>query len=140
MKTMTKILTATAVLLLATQVNAFSINRENLSTGNHIRYAVNINTDQINPFAGKLSLFVMVTDEHGKQVAPVQAFRPGISVYYFNEPGPVIGTRVASMICNPIGPASLPFYCAPDSRTGKFVNGGTYIFNLTPTTKPPTTD
>jgi len=136
MKTIAKILTATAVLLLATQVNAFSINnREKPSSWNHIQYAVNINTSQLNP-GSNLSLFVMVTDEHGKKIAPVQAFRPGVTVYYFNEYGPVLGTRVASMVLNPIEPASALFYCLPDSRTGKFVNGETYLFNLTPSTKP----
>ncbi len=141
MKTIAKILIATAVLLFAAQINAFSANWGGpRPTVNHIQYAVVINASQLLPGAGNLNLFVMVTDEHGKQIAPVQPFRPGISTYYFNELGPVIGTRVASMVLNQIEPATVHFYCAPDSRTGKFVNGATYFFNLVPTIKPPKID
>jgi hypothetical protein len=41
------------------------------------------------------------------------------------------------MIYDSMGPSTIPFYCAPDSKTGKFLNGATYLFNLYPTTNPP---
>ncbi|HZX62276.1 MAG TPA: hypothetical protein VFE66_03605 [Bacteroidales bacterium] len=40
------------------------------------------------------------------------------------------------MIYDPMGPSILPFYCAPDSKTGKFLNEATYLFNLYSTTNP----
>jgi len=137
MKTIAKTLIAAITLLFAMHVNAASINRETLSSGSQIKYEVKINSTQIRPGAVNLNLFVMMTDEHGKVVAPVQAVRPGLSTYYFYETGPLMGTRVASMIYDPMGPSSLPFYCAPDARTGKFLNGATYLFNLYPTINPP---
>ena len=78
-----------------------------------------------------------MTNERGILVAPVQAVRPGLFTYDFNESGPKTGTRTASMIFAPLGTAILPFYCAPDSKTGIFKNGATYPFNLYPTLDPP---
>jgi hypothetical protein len=137
MKTIAKTLIAAIALLFAMQINAAPINGGPISSTNEIQYSVKINSTQIHSGSFNLNLFVMITDEHGRLVAPVQAVRPGLSTYHFSEFGPVIGTRVARLIYDPIGPTDLPFYCAPDVKTGKFINGTTYLFNLYPTTNPP---
>ena len=136
MKTIAKILIAATVLLFSFETYATTATNT-ASTTPQINYVVKINSSQIYSGASTLALFVVMTDEHGRIVAPVQAVRPGLSIYTFNETGPVKGTRTASLIYDPISPSSLPFYCAPDSKTGTFSNGGTYLFNLYPTTNPP---
>jgi len=140
MKTIAKILIAAISLLFSLEVNAASDRVYSVATTSEIHYLVKINSSQIHSGASTLALFVMITDEQGRVVAPVQVVRPGLSTYSFSEAGPVVGTRIASMIFNPIGPSYQPFYCAPDAKTGKFVNGGSYLFNLYPTTNPPKID
>jgi hypothetical protein len=135
MKTIAKILIAVIVLLFSFET--YASDRSSSSTTPQINYVVTIHANQIHSGASNLALFVLLTDEKGGLVAPVQAVRPGLSTYTFNENGPVKGTRIARMIYDPISPSSLPFYCAPDSKTGSFQNGGTYLFNLYPTTNPP---
>jgi hypothetical protein len=71
---------------------------------------------------------VMMTDETGREVAPSQAYRPGISDYTFTEGGTVRGTRVARMVRMPVGPKS--YGIRPNSRTGVFYGGTSYLFML----------
>jgi hypothetical protein len=71
-----------------------------------------------------------MTDERGMLVAPVQALHPGFSTYTFNEFGPVRGTRTASLIINHLPISDFTIYCAPESETGIFKNGVTYLFDL----------
>ncbi|MCX6245040.1 MAG: hypothetical protein NTU98_10085 [Bacteroidetes bacterium] len=136
MKTIAKTLIAVIALLFSFEISA-SAASNNSSTTPQINYVVNIHANQLHSGASTLDLFVVLTDENGRLVAPVQVVRPGLSTYTFNEIGPFKGTRIARMIYDPISPSSLPFYCAPDSKTGSFQNGGTYLFNLYPTTNPP---
>jgi hypothetical protein len=136
MKTIVKILIAVIALFFISETHAADRSGY-ASTTPQISYVVNINATQLHSGFTTLALFVLITDESGRLVAPVQVVRPGLSIYSFNEIGPVKGTRVAHMIYEPINPSSLPFYCAPDSKTGSFQNGGSYLFNLYPTTNPP---
>jgi hypothetical protein len=137
MKTIAKTLITAITLLFAMQVIAAPINEVPMPSKEKIQYAVKINTSQIHTGVIDLNLFVMMTDENGKLVAPVQTVRPGLSTYYFHESGSVKGTRVARMTYDPTGPSYIIFYCAPDSKTGKFVPGATYLFNLTPSINAP---
>ena len=107
MKTIAKTLIAAIALLFAMQINAAPINGGPISSTNEIQYSVKINSTQIHSGSFNLNLFVMITDEHGRLVAPVQAVRPGLSTYHFSEFGPVIGTRVARLIYDPIGPTEI---------------------------------
>jgi hypothetical protein len=132
MKTIAKTIVAISILMISLQVIAAN---NPVSTG-QVHYQVQIHNPKDLPFYSG-NIYVAMTNERGILVAPVQAVHSGISTYYFNESGPKTGTRTASLIYNPMGTASLPFYCAPDSKTGIFKNGATYLFNLYPTFNPP---
>ena len=73
---------------------------------------------------------VVMTDANGLQIGESQTYHPGISNYYFTEPGPVHGTRVARMVQMPLGPKS--FNIRPCVKTGIFNGGATYIFVIVP--------
>ena len=132
MKTIAKTLVAACILMLALQVNAGK-NGGNPTAQNQITYSVRINAPQFHMPGFNLVLYVGVTDAHGKPIAPAQRLRPGTSTYVFYENGPYKGTRVAVLVNDPIVPTNIPFFCAPDVKTGGFANGVTYDFNLYPT-------
>ena len=71
---------------------------------------------------------VMMTDETGREVAPPQAYKPGVSDYTFTEGGTIRGTRVARMVKMPIGPKS--YGIRPNARTGVFYGGTSYLFMI----------
>ncbi len=100
-----------------------------------VRYLVNIH------FSNDVSLcnlyLVEIVDENGRLITAPQAFRQGISAYYFSERGPVSGTRTAKLVLNSevsslICPVEL--HTSPFSITGEFLVGHTYEFNLYPST------
>ena len=132
MKTIAKTLVAISILMISLQVIAAN---NQIGTG-QVHYKVQIHLKKALPL-NTGNIYVAMTNERGILVAPVQAVRPGLFTYDFNESGPRTGTRTASMIFAPLGTAILPFYCAPDSKTGIFKNGATYPFNLYPTLDPP---
>ena len=132
MKTITKTLVAISILMISLQVTA---GNNQIGTG-QVHYNVQIHMPKDMPF-NAMNIYVAMTDERGILVAPVQAVHPGLSTYTFNEFGPKLGTRTASLIFDPLGTSTLSLYCLPDSQTGFFKNGVTYLFNLYPTTNPP---
>jgi hypothetical protein len=135
MKTIAKTLVAVGILMLSLQMIA--ANGGNPTAQTSITYVVKINIPH--PHIGgnyNLVLYVAMTDANGKPIAPAQRFIPGVFTYVFYEKGPYVGTRVAHLVNDPIVPTNIPFYCAPDSQTGKFLPGNSYLFNLTPTTTP----
>jgi hypothetical protein len=132
MKTIAKILVAISILMISLQVIAAN-NQVGIG---QVHYKVQIHLPKDLPLQ-TMNIFVAMTDERGILIAPVQAVRPGLSTYDFNEFGPKTGTRTASLIYNPLGTSTFLFYCAPDSKTGIFKNGVTYLFNLYPTINPP---
>jgi hypothetical protein len=96
-----------------------------------VTYAVNIiHGDHLAGF--NCQYYIVVTDERGRAIAPPQQFRPGVWTYTVKELGTVTGTRIAKMVRNTqvICPDALNF--APDSRSGIFKGGATYLFNLVP--------
>ena len=135
MKTIAKTLVAVCILMLSLQVNAANSNG-NPSAQNQIAYSVKINAPQWHIGGFNLVLYVAVTDEHGKPIAPAQRAVPGKSTYMFYENGPYKGTRVAVLVNDPIVPTNIHFFCAPDVMTGGFQNGVTYDFNLYPGITP----
>ena len=101
-----------------------------------ILYQVNIHVTASTPvpFNGD-HYFVVITDEKGKLVAPVQLFNINKHTYTFSETGPVSGTRVAGLMPDPDADGgSIRNLLAPDAKTGVFVPGSIYIFNLWPDT------
>jgi hypothetical protein len=132
MKTIAKTLIAISILMISLQVIAAN---NQVGTG-QVHYKVQIHNPKDILFNSG-NIYVAITYERGILVAPVQAVRPGLSTYDFNESGPKTGTRTASLIYNPLGTSTLIFSCAPDSKTGIFKNGVTYLFNLYPTINPP---
>jgi hypothetical protein len=123
MKTIAKIIIAVSILTLSFQANAAE---ENLSRG--IIYKVAVHLQNVLP-ASPGQLFVVVLDEKGQFVAPPQWFNKGISEYTFRETGPVKGTRTARLSYEP-GPHPYTPACKPDIKSGLFLNGNTYYFNL----------
>ena len=116
-------------------INSALAGNNQIGTG-QVHYNVQIHMPKDMPF-NAMNIYVAMTDERGILVAPVQAVHPGLSTYTFNEFGPKLGTRTASLIFDPLGTSTLSLYCLPDSQTGFFKNGVTYLFNLYPTTNPP---
>ncbi len=124
MKTIAKTLVAISILMISLQV----IAANQVGTGK-MQYKVQIHLPKDFPF-NATTIYVAMTDERGMLVAPVQALHPGLSTYTFNEFGPVKGTRTASLIIKPFGISDFTIYCAPESETGIFKNGVTYVFDL----------
>ena len=125
MKTIAKTLVAISILMISLQVIAAN---NQFSTG-QVHYKVQIHLPKDIPF-NSMNIYVAMTDERGILVAPVQVVRPGLSTYDFNESGPKFGTRTASLIFDPIGNPTPPYYCTPVSQTGAFKIGVTYLFDL----------
>ena len=124
MKTIAKTLVAISIMMISLQV----IAANQVGTG-QVQYKVQIHLPKDFP-VDATNIYVAMTDERGMLVAPVQALHPGLSNYTFNEFGPVRGTRTASLIINPLGMSDFTIYCAPESETGIFKNGATYLFDL----------
>jgi hypothetical protein len=97
-----------------------------------INYVVNItHGDHLSGF--NCQYYIVVTDERGRAVAPPQQFRLGTWSYNIKEKtATMTGTRIAKIVLNTqmICPDALNF--APDSKTGTFKDGATYLFNLVP--------
>jgi hypothetical protein len=130
MKTMVKTLLFAGILSLTLQMVA-GPGSISPSVNAGITYVVNIVPQQrignVN-----LALYVAITDENGRPVAPVQKASIGRASYLFYEKGPVTGTRIAYMVNKPVVPTNYSFLCAPDPVSGKFIPGETYYFILYP--------
>jgi hypothetical protein len=99
-----------------------------------ITYAVKINCNA-NFYIAYCHYAIAITNENGRLVGPAQEFHPGISVYTFKEAGPVTGTRIAVMFAHPASPSGwIPdgWSVPPSIKTGTFIGGETYQFELTP--------
>ena len=81
------------------------------------------------------SYLVELKDETGRFIGPSQDFDPGISVYNFYESVTSTGTRIARLVPAPykgrLACSSL-LYTEPAIKTGKFIAGGSYTFDLFP--------
>ena len=97
-----------------------------------ITYVVKV--DNINILAANRHFLILITDGSGRQVAPAQTFRNGVSSYTFKEVGNKNGTRIAKMVAEPSFPGAAPVFS--DSRTGYFLGGQSYLFYLRPAPGP----
>ena len=100
------------------------------AAGTYIHYQVSVHsfraTDKI------CELFVVMSDQNGNIVAPVQNYNPSMITYHFYEMGPLKGTRIASLTDNPGFGSFCPVTPPPDSKTGAFEGGKTYFYSLNP--------
>jgi len=83
------------------------------------------------------SYLVQIVDAQGYSVAPDQIFQPGMNTYVFHERGPVSGVRIARLVESPAQgniTCTYDLVTPPDVKSGKFLVGATYFFNLFPTT------
>jgi len=144
MKTL-KIVTVLSLALIVIGVNAVYSKSKNVPNKSQapgrIQYQVNIHpaSDLCLPLP---NLFVVMTDEIGRLVAPAQLFTMGKSVYNFSETqsGSVryaISTRMARLVLPSESWQLFRLYPYPDCKTGTFSDGNIYQFNLypVPTTK-----
>jgi hypothetical protein len=128
MKTIAKMLIVISVLMISFQAFAGKDQVSRLISSNKITYKVIVHMHDGIPSAVR-DLYVLITDENGRPIAPAQSFRPGKTEYTFSEVGPVKGTRVAKL-SNGGRPHVDQFFCKDDSKTGIFNSGSTYLFNL----------
>jgi hypothetical protein len=79
---------------------------------------------------------IALTNQNGSLIAGTQTFNPSESIYIFNEYATVsrTTTRIARFILVPDNFIGLNVLKArSDVKTGVFLNGHTYLFNLYPT-------
>lgn len=112
-------------------------NRYAMSPSAIIRYQVIVHLHL--DFTPCSIYLVQMVDAQGNYVAPPQVFVPGKANYSFYERGPVTGVRIARLVLAPnMGHFACPpgLFCNPDVKTGKFLIGESYQFNLYPATEP----
>ncbi|MCX6251242.1 MAG: hypothetical protein NTX61_10885 [Bacteroidetes bacterium] len=101
-----------------------------------IKYLVNIHVP-VGINIPDVQLFVKITDEHNRLVDLPQQFRFGTVSYVFGEQGPVTGTRIAWIVqSNNDGP-KIPLWGNNDIKTGTFLPGHLYQFDIYPGTGKP---
>ena len=128
MKTIAKSLIVLSVLMISLQALAAKDQVSKMISSNTITYKVLVHMPDGTPSVLR-NVYVVVTDEIGRLIAPAQLLIPGKTVYNFSEPGPVKGSRVAR-ISNGLRPHNEIFVSNEDSKTGIFMGGSTYLFNL----------
>ncbi len=96
-----------------------------------IKYQVSLYVEQQFITLPGVHFFIILTDEHGRRIG-LQQIRPGFQTYFFSEVGPVSGTRIAWLVEGHMDQSFMTFTCAPDVRSGLFLNNLIYNFNLFP--------
>jgi hypothetical protein len=100
-----------------------------------ISYNVSIHYQSEFPLCN--SYLVQIVDAQGYSVAPDQVFQPGVNTYVFHERGPVWGVRIARLVKSPAEgniTCTYDLVTPPDIKSGRFLVGVTYFFNLFPAT------
>jgi hypothetical protein len=128
MKTIAKVLFAISILILSFEANAGKEVKGFVTSTKQIIYHVSAHMDALTP-ATIRNIFIIITDENGRPVAPAKLLVSGRSEYRFYEAGPVKGVRIAKLI-RANGMEVQPILSGEDSKTGKFENGTDYFFNL----------
>ena len=98
-----------------------------------ISYEVRVHLDDGAALCNKY--LVQVTDENGNLVAPAKLFIPGTSRYVFIETvSSPVKTRIASMVLwnGDLEGCEINLITEKDIKTGQFLPGHTYSFNLYP--------
>jgi len=134
MKTL-KLFTVISLALIVLGINAVyaksNSTQSNPPPTGYIKYQVNIHVNS-NINWPLTRIYVVMTDENGREVAPPELFTPGTWVYVFNEAGPVTGIREARMVLPTEGGQIFHKYPSPDIKKGTFLDGNVYQFNLYP--------
>jgi hypothetical protein len=110
----------------------FQSKSQVISPVTFVRYQVNVN------FLNELELcntyLVQILDQNRQPVTNAQVFVPGKLYYYFYEPGPVVGVRIAVLVVNnnPHYICSQELVTNPAVNYGLFQRGQTYNFDLYP--------
>jgi hypothetical protein len=124
MKTIAKTLVAISILMISLPVLA---GNNNPAPG-QVHYKVQIHLQKDVPFRTN-NVYVIITDERNQPVAPPQLFDSGKLTYEFTENNSVIGTREAQLMYFD-GTRHRLFNSSPDIKSGKFITGETYNFNI----------
>ncbi|MCX6243328.1 MAG: hypothetical protein NTU98_01370 [Bacteroidetes bacterium] len=126
MKTIAKILIALSALTIS--FTAHAKGGENSVSALAITYKVIVHMPAATPSVLR-GVFVVITDETGRLVAPAQLLISGKTEYKFAESGPVKGIRVAKL-SNGLRPHADSWISNEDMKAGLFQNGASYLFNL----------
>jgi len=121
MKTIARSIALISVLMISLYVNA--------GIPIAVHYQVSVHMPKERPINTR-SIYVVMTDEHNRPVAPAQLLRRGLDTYHFFESASVKGTRKAQLIYSDGTTAAMFSLAAPDVQTGTFATGFTYLFNL----------
>lgn len=112
----------------------FSIKTGTAGIGSQVTALIHYKVNIVNTYLpGQITcpLLVLVTDDRGYIVAPVQIYNPNVSVYNFYERGPVTGTRTAYLMPTPLKQDNVcPNIPPPDTRPDTFYTGGNYLFTI----------
>jgi hypothetical protein len=102
-----------------------------------IHYEVVVHYSNETPLCN--AYMVELKDGKGNYIAENQNFIPGISTYHFYDNSVGEGLRVARLILNPnIDKIACPteLFTTPAVLTGRFIEGGSYRFDLYPEDTP----
>ena len=124
MKTIAKTLIAISILMISLQVIAGG----NQPILGKVHYKVMVHLPKDVPFYTR-NIFVVMTDENNRMVAPAELLRYGKISYDFYESSCVKGIRKAQLVYSD-GTTCRLFNSAPDVQNGSFILGGNYMFNL----------
>ncbi|MCX6243329.1 MAG: hypothetical protein NTU98_01375 [Bacteroidetes bacterium] len=121
--------TIAAIIAFGTLMISISLfaGNSNLVSGT-VNYKVQVHLPKDIPFYTR-NVFVVLVDENNNRVAPEQLLRFGVYTYNFAEKTSIEGTRIAKLVYTD-GNTTVLFHALPDSQTGKFTVGNTYLFNL----------
>ena len=123
MKTIAKTLVAISILMISLQVIA-----GNPTAFSTVHYKVLTHLQTVPQIPG-MNIYVVITDGNNKMVTSPQLLRTGKNSYDFYESEGTFGTRVAQLILPEGYPTEILQY-VPDARSGKFIPGHEYQFNL----------
>jgi hypothetical protein len=137
MKTIKYISTLSLVLIFAGITAVYATNKPTRNSGNLIKKAISyeVRVHLQDGAAHCNKYLVQVTDENGNLVAPAKLFVPGTSRYIFSETTSVqMKTRIASLILwnGDLNDCEIKLVAEKDIRTGQFLPGQTYWFDLYP--------
>jgi hypothetical protein len=121
----------------ATAAKPESLNgKSHLPNGTTVKHKVVVHTNPSLSLPTTNDFWIVLSDGNGRRIGAAK-YDAGVAAYYFSEPGPVTGVRIARVIIVPRGGALSPFFCDPDVKFGTFRNGVTYQFNMYPKTSCP---
>jgi hypothetical protein len=127
------------ILFAATSASSGNIgtNGSRLSPTPLVNHHVNINVNSDKKTCNVYQ--VEILNGNGQLVAPAKTYIPGVSQYDFYERGPATGVRVAVLVLAPVYShfsCETELFTAPVIKSGTFLPGQTYRYDLYPQTQP----